>query len=158
MSIKKSPHSDEIPFDPGATNLTETTSGEAIRELYFLTGDSSKGYTFAQYGGNAISGRFLEFFSGINSDDAPLYSPTAIDVTTIVAATTSTSATCTIEFLNIEPVTPVVLYTLTFTAEKRVDISGSPLFTLPIDGELAVKVGSGSIVKPHLYFIVKGSI
>ena len=66
MAIKKSPHSEAIPFDGGTTPLTSTETGAAIRELYQLTGDSSKGFTFAQYTGNAITGRYLEFFSGID--------------------------------------------------------------------------------------------
>jgi hypothetical protein len=115
----------------------------------------SKGFVFCQYNGNANVGRYLEFFSGIDSNIAPIYSTTALNVVEIVSATTSANATCTIGFYN----NTTLLYTVTFSAVKRVISTGtpaSPLLTLPATGSLKVKIDSGSINRPHIYFIAQG--
>ena len=57
------------------------------------------------------------------------------------------------EFVNI--VTNAVLFTLTFAGVKRVNLDGSPtspLFTIPANTQLGIRVGSGSINRPHIYF------
>jgi len=139
----------QIPNDPQDTQ-------KAIEELYELTQSASRGFTFCQYGGNANVGRYLEFFSGIDSSQAPIYSPTPLSVLTIVARSTA-SATCTLGFYDISS-TPVLLYTLAFTNENTAVVDNpSGLFTIPEMGSLAIKVDSGSITKPHLYLIIQGA-
>ena len=60
--------------------------------------------------------------------------------------------------LDITPITPVLLYTVTFNNNQNVVVDNQTgLFTVPSEGRLAIKIDSGSITKPHLYLIVKGA-
>jgi hypothetical protein len=146
-------------FDPGTSGMVSTNSEDAIKEANQKADDADRFYVFASYGGNAGVGRYLEVFSNINMLDAPLESPEILSILTIVARTTDAAATCTIGFYNIQPVTPVLLYTVTFSAQKKVTLTAtlaSPLFVLPAGGQLAIKIDSGSIGKPHVYFTAHG--
>jgi hypothetical protein len=146
------------PFDNSTNGFIANTTQGAIEELQSLVQESSKAFTFCQYNGNAGTGRHLEFFSGIGSNDAPLRVIGPLTVLTIVARTTGVNATCTIGFYDDTPITPVLLYTLTFSASKEVVLSvPTPgLFIVPADGKLRITVTSGSISKPHLYFTGQG--
>jgi len=148
-----------VPFDNTnamlPNNPSETQS--AIEELRNLIVDSSKAFTFCQYNGNAGTGRFLEFFSGIGSNDAPIKVIGELTVLTIVARTTAVSATCTIGFYDAIPNPDTLLYTVTFSNQKEVILDGiMGLFSVPAGGQLYVKIDSGSIAKPHLYFTGQG--
>lgn len=153
-----SPVAKAVPYDNSVSGLAATDVKGAIDELKTLVLSSSKAFTFGQYNGNANAGRYLEFFSGISSEEAPIVVIGPLNVLTIIARTTGVNATCTLGFYDITPVTPVLLYTVTFSAVKQVVLSAvSPgLFTLPAAGALAIKVDSGSIAKPHLYFTGQG--
>lgn len=151
--IIKSPVASGIPFDPELSGMISSDANSAIIEAYQNAAGTSKGYIFAYFNGNANVGRWFEFFPGIDSNEAPLYTDSTIEIVEIVAATTAISATCTIGFYNLT----TLLYTLTFTAEKRRIVSASPIFTLPATGDLKIKVDSGSISKPHLYFVARGA-
>lgn len=140
-------------FDPSATDLVSINTEAAIKELWSRIGQSSKGYILASYNGNAGTGRYLEFFNGIDSSIAPIYSATGLKIIEIVAATTAVNATCTIGFYNLT--TSTLLYTATFSAVKRIYLSGA-LFTLPTAGQLMIKIDSGSIAKPHLQLVAQG--
>jgi hypothetical protein len=154
--ILKAPVASSVPVDDSSLPEIAPVDDvqEALEKLHDLAAGTSKGYVFAYYNGNAITGRFLELFGGIDTDDAPLFTPDALDVITIVSATTQVDATCTIEW--IDGVTDTLLHTTTFVDDKRVVESGGTLFTLPASGELKIKIGSGSIQKPHIYFVAKG--
>ncbi len=141
-------------FDPTGSSLVSTNTEAAIKEIATNVGTSSRAFTFCQYGGNANVGRFLEFFAGIDSDQAPLYTPVALKMLTIVSRGTA-SATCGISFYD----NTTLLYTVTHTAVQQVVTTGtpaSPIFTVPAGASLKVKVSSGSIIKPHLYFVAQG--
>lgn len=150
--IQKSQNALSTQYDNATSGLTSVNVKEAIDELNTKVGNTSKGFIFASYGGNANSGRYLEFFPSIDSSLAPLYSTSALSVVEIVSRSTA-SSTCTIGFYN----GATLLYTTTFTAQTQVINSGNPLFTLPSTGSLSIKVDSGSITKPHIYFIAKGA-
>jgi len=157
--VNITPVAKTVPFDNTTAMLpnspTETQS--AIEELRNLVVDSSKAFTFCQYNGNAGTGRFLEFFSGISSNDAPLQVVGELTVLTIVARTTATSATCTIGFYNATPNPDTLLYTVTFSNQKEVILDSiMGLFSVPAGGQLYIKIDSGSIAKPHLYFTGQG--
>jgi len=148
-----------VPFDNSIALLpaNPTDVQAAIEALRAEIADSSKAFTFCQYNGNAGTGRFLEFFAGIGSNDAPLRVIGPLSVLTIVARTTATSATCTIGFYNYTPAIPVLLYSLTFSAQKEVTLDNpASLFVVPANGTLVIKIDSGSIAKPHLYFTGQG--
>jgi hypothetical protein len=147
------------PFDNSTNGFTSTEVQSAIEEVFTIAGNATRAFTFSSYGGNANTGRYLEFFSNIASNEAPIEVINALNVITIVCRTSAANATCTIGFYNIQPTTPVLLYTVTFSAVKSVLNNGSiaiPLFTLPATGQLAIKIDSGSISKPHIYFTGQG--
>jgi hypothetical protein len=156
--INKGQTAESTPFDPtGSMDLTSTDVDGAIKELELKIGDTSKGFVFCLYNGNAGSGRYLEFFNGIGSDTAPIYSTENLEVVEIVSRSTA-SSTCTIGFYDSSASLPgTLLYTVTFTAQTLVINTGTPLFTLPATGQLTVRVASGSITKPHIYFIARGT-
>ena len=147
------------PYDNTVSGLLSTEVNGAIDEIYDLAQNSSRAFVLSSYGANAGTGRYLEMFPSIAMNDAPLEVVNDFHTIAIFARTTAVNATCTIGFYNITPVTPVLLYTLTFTANKKVSVVGSPaspIFTLPAAGRLAIKIDSGSISKPHLYFSGQG--
>lgn len=146
-------------FNPSPTSMVSTNTEDAIKEVWELAQNASRAYVLVSYGGNANAGRYLELFPSIPMNEAPLEVVNPLKVLNIFARTTAANATCTIGFYNITPVTPVLLYTLTFTAQKKVSASGtpsSPVFTVPANGQLAIVIDSGSISKPHLYFTAQG--
>jgi len=152
------PDAADVPYDDSVTMFGVDNVQEAIESIIPLVTETSKAFTFCSYNGNANAQRWLEFFNGIASDDAPITVIGALNIRAIVARTVASSATCTIGFYNVAPVTPVLLYTVTMAGVKEVVLSApSPgLATLPAGGKLAVKVDTGSISKPHLYFTGQG--
>lgn len=147
------------PFDNSTNGFISKEVQSAIEEVNNTTSNATRAFTFASYGGNANVGRYLELFSNIPTNEAPLQVINELKIITIVSRTSAANATCTIGFYNIQPTTPVLLYTVTFSANKSVVNSGTPslpLFTLPASGQLAIKIDTGSISKPHLYFTGQG--
>jgi hypothetical protein len=127
------------------------TTPYKLNDILSQISASGRGLIPFSYGGNANTGRYLEFFSNIDTSIAPIYSTVALRVTDVVAGAAA-NATCTIGFYN----GPTLLYTLTFTAQNQRIITGTPsvpVFTLPATGSLSVKVDSGSISKPYLYIV-----
>ncbi len=59
------------PFDNSTNGITATNTQTAIEEVNNKIINTSKAFTFAQYNGSAGAGRYLEFFSGIDSSVAP---------------------------------------------------------------------------------------
>jgi hypothetical protein len=147
------------PFDPIGTSLISTDTESAIKEVSEAAFNSSKGFLLAQYNGNANTGRYLEFFPGIASNEAPILVPNPYKGITIVARTSATNATCAIRVADISTGSPVALYDITFNAVKQVIASGSPsspLFTTGSNAQIAIFIQSGSISKPHLYIVGQG--
>lgn len=146
----------QVPFasEPERSNgYSSKTTQEAIEETLALAVANDRLTLLPFYGGNAGVGRYLEIYSGIDMSEAPFGIAVASKALFLKARTTAANATCTIGFYDITPVTPTLLYTLTMTAEKSKTESGTalvPIFTLPAGGQLAIKIDSGSINKPHL--------
>jgi hypothetical protein len=141
-------------FNNAGTILASTNTEDAIKEIAVNVGTSSRSFTFCSYNGNAGAGRFLEFFPAQDSNIAPLYSPVALKIITIVSRATA-AGTAQVGFYN----NTTLLYTVTHTASAQVVLTGTPaapLFTLPATGSLKVKIASGSLTKPHLYFVAQG--
>lgn len=147
-------------FNPTGTTLVSTNTEDAIKEVLNSSFDSSKSFLLASYGGNANAGRYLEFFAGIASNEAPIEVINPYKAITIVARTSAVNATCTIKFLDIKvPASPITLYTLTFSGVKDVVVTStpsSPLFTTASGAHIAIQVDTGSIGKPHLYMVGQG--
>lgn len=144
-----------FPFDPTGTSMVSTDVEAAIKENYQLAKDASIAFILADYNGNANNGRYLELFNGISTFNAPLRVINPVDIITIVARTTSTQSNAQLEFVDL--FTNTVLYTLSYGNNKEIVLTNGPLFTIPANGELAIRVSSGSVQKPHLYFIARGS-
>ena len=151
----------QTPFQPlrnpgyggGASPLVSTETQSAIEESLARAIANDRYSLLFSYNGNANVGRYLEVFPGIDSSVAPILFPIATNVLFLVSATTAASETCTFGWYNIAPVTPVLLYTTTFTAQKRLIETGAPtLFSIPAGALLAMKVDSGAINRPHVYF------
>lgn len=69
-AIFKSPTDDSIPFDPGTTDLTSDSVGDAIRELAATVGVSaSPGFNFGRSGNNS-SGTWLQVTGSVPSNRA----------------------------------------------------------------------------------------
>lgn len=153
------PVSFSVPFEsePDRSNgFISKNAQEAIEEALALAKDNDRFLVLSQYNGNANVGRVLEFYDGIDSEDAPLVFGTATaNVVAIVCSTTSPSSSAQIGFynLNVDPGMTTPLYTLDMGGNKRVINIGSPLFIIPFGGLLAIKVDSSSINKPHLQIV-----
>jgi hypothetical protein len=146
-------------FDPTGSILVSTNTEDAVKELSAIAQNASRAFVLGYYGGNANTGRWLEIFPNIPTNDAPLEVVNALKIMAIFSRTVSPSANCTIGWYDIQSGTPVLLSTTTFSAAKKVVQIGSyssPVFTLPAGGQLAVRVDSGSINKPHIYFTAQG--
>lgn len=135
---------------------------EAIEEALALAVANDRFVIFPFYNGNANSGRYLELWPGIATDVAPLdVGNVPLKCIFINSHTTAANATCTIGYYDIAPAIPVLLYTTTFVGVKEVINQGTPLaplFTLPANGNLAIKIDSGSINRPYLLLSLSASL
>lgn len=135
----------------------------AIEEALALAIANDRFLILAQYNGNANTGRLLEFYSGIDSEDAPLvFGDSSANVLSIVSSTTGNSSNATIGFYDIfvDPTFLTPLYTLSMNGLKRKIDTGTvllPLFTVPTNALLAIKIDSNSIQKPHLQIVFSSS-
>lgn len=149
-----SPVGASIPFDNTGSSLVSVIVDDAIKEIASQAENSSRAFTFCSYTGNANTGRYLEFFPGIDSSVASLFTPVSLKVLTIVSGVIA-SGTFSIGFYG----GATLLYSVTHTASKQVVLVGtpaSPLFTIPSNAYLSIKISSGSANKPHLYFVCQG--
>lgn len=121
-------------------NAIEEAKADAIANDLFLI--------LPRYGGNANTGRYLEFYAGISSDIGPLYFSSSTNLLATVLQTTAATATCNMGVfdLNVSSVTPV--YTVVMTAQKRVQYIGSPLAVFAAGSLIALQITSGSINTP----------
>lgn len=133
---------------------------EAIEEALALAISNDVFLSLAQYNGNANTGRHLEWFVGIDSEDAPLYFPKGTNVITIVAAATSVSNGV-LGFFDNNVSSTIPLYTVDYNGNRRVVLEGTalaPLFQVQSQGELEVRVVSGAITKPHIQMVFSSSL
>ena len=136
---------------------------EAIEEALSSAISNDRYLVLCQYNGNGNAGRLLEFYNGIDSDDAPLHFNGQTVVTSIISSTTSGGSNANIGFYDKfnDPTLSTPLYTLDMNGQKTLEITvpaSTPLFTIPSNGELLVKVDSSSIQKPHLQIIFSSTV
>ena len=142
-------------FVGNPSNITATNVQDAIEQAQNTALLNYRAITLASYNGNANSGRYLEFFNNIASNEAPILLPDPAKLLTVVIATTATNATCDVSFYNFNVSETTAVYTITMSAEKRKIGNGTlatPLYTFPSNALVVIKVSSGSILSPHLYF------
>ncbi len=150
-----------VPFEsePERSNgFVSKNAQDAIEEALALAVSNDRYLVLCDYNGNANSGRLLEFYSGIDSFDAPLHFNGTTTVTSIISSTTGISSNATISFYDkfADPGLTTPLFILDMNGQKTVELSvpaTTPLFILPGTGELTVQVSSSSIQKPHLQII-----
>lgn len=157
----------QTPFEsePERSNgFSSKNAQEAIEEALSLAIANDRFLILSQYNGNANTGRLLEFFVGIDSEDAPLvFGDNVANVISIVSATTGNSSNATLGFydINTDPTFTTPLYTLDMNGQKTKEDMGTPLlplFSVPANALLAVRVDSSSIQKPHLQIVFSSSI
>ena len=150
--------------EPDRSNgFTSKNVQEAIEEALSLAIANDRFKILCQYNGNANNGRLLEFFSGIDSDDAPFHFNANTNVIDITCSTTGVNSISTIGFYNksVDPTYISPLYILDMNGQKTKEDIGTalaPLFLIPIGGELVVRVDSASIQKPHMQITFSSAI
>jgi len=167
------PVSFSLPFESEPDRLNGFVSKnaqDAIEEALALAIQNDRFLVLANYGGNANNGRILEFYPGLDSQEAPIvFGAGGAAVIAITAATTANSSNAEISFYDVaaDPNLNSPLYTLDMNGQKtKTDIGflgtpgvpAIPLFPMPPSGELAVKVSSSSIQKPHLQIVFSSSL
>ena len=155
------PVAQSTPFlsEPERSNgFTSKNVQEAIEEALALAIANDRYLVLAQYNGNANNGRLLEFYNGIDSDDAPLHFNGGTVVTSLIVSTTAVSSNAVLGFYDkfADPGLATALYLLDMNGQKTVEITTTtafPLFSIPATGELLIKVETGNIQKPHMQVI-----
>ena len=153
------------PFEPNrivggvSTDLESLTVQEAIEEAKADALNNDRFLLLCSYNGNANAGRYMEFFSGIDSSLAPIYlSAPAKCIVLVISATANSNGVIGIYNLAVSSTTPV--YTLSYGNTSRAIAVGSavaPLFNLPSNSQIALRVVSGSVNRPHIYFSLSAS-
>jgi hypothetical protein len=130
-------------------------SGESLDELEAIADGTI--YPFiAQYNGNANSGRFLEVFSGLGSDQAPELVPVTAVIESITFGTVSTSGAFTVGiFEAADLVTPI--HTISLVDGIGRGFENNIGVSVSAEDELVVKVTAGSRNKPFMKIWVNTS-
>jgi len=151
----------QTPFEPNrnGSEIESLTVQEAIEEAKQDALNNDRFILLCSYNGNANVGRYLEFFSAIDSSIAPIFlAASAKCLTLVIAATANSNGTIGIFNLSVSSTTPV--YSISYGNTARVVRVGSaiaPLFSLPANSQIALRVTSGSANRPHVYFSLSAS-
>jgi hypothetical protein len=156
-----SPVAIAIPFEPdrnpqyggttGPSGILSINVQDAIEEAKADALANDRFLLLIQYGGNANSGRYLEWYTSQSSLNSPVFFSSGARLLNVTCQTTSATATCTIGIfdINVSTVTPV--YSFSMTAQKRVIFTGAPtLGTFAPNALIAIRVTSGSINTPQI--------
>ena len=153
-----------IPFE----NEPERSNGfisdnvqEAIEEGLALAISNDVFLALMNYNGNANVGRHLEFYPGINSNDAPLHLSKGSNVISLIARTTAAVATCKIGFFDKSVSVIIPVYEIEFINKKTVILEGSalnPVFDFAAHSDVLVKITEGSINTPHVQMVFSSAL
>ena len=151
------------PFEnePDRSNgFTSDNVQEAIEEALDQAIANDRFLLLSYYNGNANPNRLLEFYPGIDSDEAPIIFNSASQVLSIVARTVAVNSNAVIGFYDkiTDPTYSTPLYTVDMNNQKVQIITGTPLFLISAGTRLVIKVISGSIQKPHLQLTFSSTI
>lgn len=161
------PVAQSVPFEPNRnpgfggvpSGLQSENVQDAIEEAKNDALSNDRYILLCSYSGKANTGRYLEFFPGINSSEAPIDLPVSSKLLTVVAAA-SALVTATLSFYNLAVSSTVPVYSVVFNNEKLKVISATPetpLYIFPANSQIAVKVSAGSFNKPRMYFFLSSS-
>jgi hypothetical protein len=143
-----------VPSDIEADNVQD-----AIEEAKLDALSNDRYIVLASYGGNANSGRSLEAFPGIDMSQAPIFIPAASKLVSVVLGATANS-TGTVSFYNRVVSTTIPFYSISLISETRKIASSTPLIPLaiiPAGAEIEIRVSSGSVSKPYIYFFLSAA-
>lgn len=158
-----SPVAQSTPFEPnrnpqwggniGPSGLVSLETQSAIEEVFSKAISNDRFVLLASYGGNAITGRYLELFPNESSFSSPLYLQVAARLLSVTFQTSAASATAILSFfdLNVSDIVPI--YSLSLVAGKRITANGMPLATFSPESLVAIRVTAGSINTPTLQFV-----
>lgn len=157
----------QTPFEPnrnpgfgGVPSEIESTDVQnAIEEAKQDALSNDRYVLLCSYGGNANTGRYLEFFPSIDSSLAPIYLPVQTKLLSIVASTTSNS-NAVIGFFNLTVSSTVPVYTVNMNGTMRQTLvtgPGTPFYVFPAGSQVAVKIDTGAANKPYIYFFLGAS-
>jgi hypothetical protein len=161
------PVAQSVPFEanrnPGfggvPSDLTSTNVQDAIEEAKNDALSNDRYVILGSYGANANAGRYLEFFAGIDSFEAPIILPVSTKLINFVAAASAVSNGSMAFFdLNVSSTIPV--YIINYSGSDSVIGSGTPssaLAVFPPNAKLAIRVTNGSVLKPRIYFFLSSS-
>jgi hypothetical protein len=157
----------DTPFEPnrnpqwggnvGPSGIDSIETQSAIEEVYGKALANDRFIILASYGGNANTGRYLDFFSSSSSDVSPLYLSVSANLLSVTYQTSSAQSTCAISFFNLTVSSTVPVYTLSMTNAKRAQATGTPLASFPAGSNVAIRVTSGSLNTPTLQFTFSAS-
>ena len=151
-----SPVAKSVPFDNSINGYASLNVQDAIEESAAVTTSKSRYVLLASYGGNASTGRNLEFFPGQGSNTAPIFLEQSTNIYNTTLQATATSATCTMSVYDLNVSSTVPVYSISLAAQKRKSVSGIPLATLAAGALMSIRVSSGSINTP-LFQITLGA-
>lgn len=156
-----SPVAQSVPFEPdrdpqyggntGPSGIQSTDVQSAIEEAKADALANDRFVLLTHYGGNASTGRYLEWYPQESGLSSPVYFSAAARLLNITCQTTAASATCTIGIFDINVSTIIPIYSFSMTAQKRVSFVGTPtLASFPADALIAIRVTAGSINTPEM--------
>jgi len=123
-----------------------TTNGEWIVEQSTSSALSSTSF-LTYYGGNANTGRILQYVPGEDTDDAPyLVVGNSAIVALSLGATSLSTGTCSV-YLSTDLVNPITSIALT---NQDANSTTGLYVQVNNEDELVVKVSAGTILKPYL--------
>jgi hypothetical protein len=157
----------DTPFTPNRnpgfggvpSEIESTNVQDAIEEAKLDALNNDRFLVLGSYNGNANVGRYVEFFPAISSFDAPIFlAASARCLSLVISATANTTATLGVFNLAVSSTVPI--YSATYNGTTRTSFIGSPaspLFSVPSNAQLAIRVTSGSASKPYLQISLSAS-
>lgn len=157
-----------IPFEPlrtpGYNGIDSTLEAlnvqDAIEEAKLDAFNNDRYAVFGSYNGNAITGRYLEFFPGISSNEVPILIPVQTRLLDVVFQSPANS-TATLGFfdLAVSAITPFFTISLV-NSRVATAIIADPNFpngVIAANGELAIRITAGNVSKPITYFLLSAA-
>jgi hypothetical protein len=148
----------QTPFDNSTNGFTATEVQSAIEEAQNNAFLNDRFALWCSYGGNAAN-RYLELFAGINMLEAPFLTSFECKLIGVVIRATATT-NGTVAWYDLTSSTTVPKYSLGFNNSTYNVANGTffaPLYIFPPGAQIAVRIESTSVLKPHVYFFLSGS-
>jgi hypothetical protein len=137
--------------NPGPSGISSLNVQDAIEEAKADALANDRFVLLTHYGGNAGTGRYLEWYPAESSLTSPVYFSAAARLLNVTCQTTAATATCTIGVFDVNVSTVTPIYSFSMVAQKRVSFVGVPsLASFPANALIAIRVTAGSINTPEM--------